>query len=209
MSLTYVIKGGSWQSKSRNYALRRIYSLVSQLYSEDILIIGPCDEEIKIAKRKGLKFEITQPDVKEAKRIEETYRIKVLPYFLHEIPKEKKYKVIICLNVIDWEPIKLGEALKRIYEILDDNGYLVISFYSRIFENAPDKDFIPQTTEKILFKKKIEKYAPKRILILRNNKSHYYKLPIKYRDNNGILKTYLLTKRDLKLIIYERVLCNR
>jgi SAM-dependent methyltransferase len=207
MSITYV-RSGSWKSRSRNRALNEIYSLVSLLYDNDILIVGASDEEIKIAKRKGLKFEVTQPDLEEAKRIRVTYGVEVLPYFLHEIPKEKKYKVIICLNVIDWEPIKLNEALKRIYEILDDDGYLIISFYSRIFENAPDKDFIPQTKEKKLLKGEIKKYAPKGILIARNGKLHDYEFPRKYRDENGILKTYLLTKKNLELI-YERVFRNR
>jgi hypothetical protein len=205
--LSYV-RSESWKSRSRNKALNKIYSLVSRLYNEKILIVGASDEEIKKAKRKGLKFEITQPDLEEVKRIEEIYRIEVLPYFLQEIPQEKRYKTIICLNVIDWEPIKLKEALERIYEILDDDGYFVISFYSRIREDAPDKESIPQTTEKFLFKKEIKKYAPKRFLILRNDELYYYEFPIKYYDKNGILEAYLLTKRDLKLI-YERVFRNR
>ncbi len=207
MSLSYV-RSESWKSISRNRALNKIYSLVSLLYNEKILIVGASEEEILRAKRKGLKFEVTQPDLEEAKRIRKIYKIRVLPYFLHEIPQEERYKFIVCLNVIDWEPIKLKEALKRVYDILDDNGYLIISFYSRIFDDAPDKDFIPQTAEKELLKRKIEKYAPKGILIVRNGKSYYYKFPIEYYDKNGKLKVYLLTKRDLKLI-YERVFRNR
>jgi hypothetical protein len=207
MSITYV-RSGSWKSRSRNRALDEIYSLVSLLYDNDILIVGASDEEIKIAKRKGLKFEVTQPDLEEAKRIRVAYGIEVLPYFLHEIPREKRYKVIICLNVIDWEPIKPKEVFKGIYEILDDKGYLVISFYSRILENAPDKDFIPQTREKILLKKEIKKCSPKKILIVGNGESYYFEFPIRYRDKNGILEAYLLTKEDVKLI-YERVFRNR
>ncbi|MEM0480806.1 MAG: hypothetical protein QXQ14_01295 [Candidatus Aenigmatarchaeota archaeon] len=206
MSLPYARKG-AWKGLNKTQILLRKFvydifyrNLEKELYeTKTVVVIGPSKEEEKHIKNileKHFNIIIFEPDSSRYKELikefENYVNIKVINDYGYNISKylEENYIDALCaFNVINWKPFVLKSFLQSSIKALKQNGYVVISFYIKIFEGAKDKEFLTPTPRKLI--NSIYKFRDKIVFV-------------PYIDGNGILLACKIPKEILEKI-YEKL----
>lgn len=191
----------SWKENGEIMEREEIYSIIykdllSKLFDfcSSIVIGGPSNEEVQHIKELENKYiiRIFEPDinrVKELKRILEN--VEIIEDYIFNIKRYFDSNSIDCailLNIINWIPTDLKSLLSGLYSSLRHKGKIIISFYIDLSPYSKDIKYLVETP--LFFREIVEKYSLK--------SCNYY-----YHDANGILKVYVIDRKDLKNILKE------